>query len=92
MIDAYVNRIKQVAVLLNYGKPQTLELFKNTLLSRLYWVLFPFEDLRVAVDTAKRVVIKERIGQSGTTTPFMNVGDVHNSNRKTVLLNTQDLI
>ena len=39
-IDAYVNRLKQVAVLLKYGKPQILELFKNTLPSRLYWVLF----------------------------------------------------
>ena len=29
-IDAYVNRIKQVAVLLNYGEPQILELFKET--------------------------------------------------------------
>ena len=38
MIDAYVNGIKQVAVLLNYDEPQTLELFKNTLPSRLYWV------------------------------------------------------
>ena len=44
MIDAHVNRIKQVAVLLNYGKPQILELFKNTFPSRLYWVLFPIED------------------------------------------------
>ena len=41
MIDVYVNRIKQVAMLLNYGEPQILELFKNTLSSRLYWVLFP---------------------------------------------------
>ena len=49
MIDAYVNRIKQVAVLLNYGELQILELCKNTLPSRLYWVLFPIEDLRVAV-------------------------------------------
>ena len=79
MIDAYVNRIKQIAVLLNYGKAQILELFKNTLPSRLYWVLFPTEDLRGAVDAAKRVLTKEKIdrqlsGQSGTTTPFMMVG------------------
>ena len=60
MIDAYVNRIKQVAVLLNYGEPQILELFKNTLPTRLYWVLFPIEDLRVVVDAAKRVLMKER--------------------------------
>ena len=35
-IDAYVNRIKQVGMLLNYGEPQILELFKKTLPSRLY--------------------------------------------------------
>ena len=29
MTDAYVNRIKQVAVLLNSGEPQILELFKK---------------------------------------------------------------
>ena len=86
-----------MAVLLNYGEQQILELFKNTFPSRLYWVLIPIEDLRIAVDTAKRVLMKEKIdrqlsGQSGTTTPFMKVGDVHNSNRKTVSFNTQDLI
>ena len=39
-IDAYVNRIKLVAMLLNYDEPQILELFNNTLPSRLYWLLF----------------------------------------------------
>ena len=97
MIDVYVNRIKQVAVLLNYGEPQILKLFKNTFPSRLYWVLFPTEDLRVAVDAAKRVLTKKKIdrqlsGQSGTITPFMKVGDIHNSNRKTESFNAQDLI
>ena len=28
-IDSYISKIKQVAVLLNYGEPQILELFKN---------------------------------------------------------------
>ena len=60
-IDAYVNRIKQVAALLNYGEPQILELFKNTLLSQLYWVLFLINNLRGAVDAAKRVLMKEKI-------------------------------
>ena len=60
-------------------------------------VLFPIEDLRVAVDAANRVLMKEKIdrqlsGNSGTTTPFMKVGDVYNSNRKTVSFNTKDLI
>ena len=46
---------------------------------------------------AKIVLTKEKIdrqvaGQSGTTTPFMKVGDVHHSNRKTVSFSTRDLI
>ena len=35
-VDVYVNRIKQVAMLLNCGEPQILELFKNILPSKLY--------------------------------------------------------
>ena len=35
-IDAYVNRVKQLVVMLNYSEPQILELFKNTQPSRLY--------------------------------------------------------
>ena len=68
-----------------------LELFKNTLPSKLYWVLFPIEDLRVAVDTAKRMLTKEKIdkqlaGQTSST-PFMSVRD---SQSKRFLLNTAD--
>ena len=85
-IHAYVNRIKQVAALLNYGEPQILELFKNTLPSKLYWILFAINNLRDAVDAAKRVLTKEKIdrqisGQSGTTTPFKKVGYGHHSNK-----------
>ena len=40
-LDTYVTCIRQVEVLLVYGKPKILELFKNTLTNRLYWVLFP---------------------------------------------------
>ena len=35
-IDAYIQRIRQVDVMYNYGEPQILEVFKNTLLSHLY--------------------------------------------------------
>ena len=59
-IDSYINRVKQVVVLLNYGEPQILELFKNTLPSRLYHLLYQIDDLRTAVETAKRVLTKER--------------------------------
>ena len=51
--------------------------FKNTVPSRLYWILYPINELRVAVETAKRVLTKEKIdkermGQSSTS-PFMKV-------------------
>ena len=48
--------IRQVAALLGYGKPPVLAVFKNTLPARLYWVLYPIEDLRLAVETAKRIL------------------------------------
>ena len=60
ILDDYVTHIKQVAALLGYGKPQVLEIFKNTLPMRLYWVLFPIEDLRLAVETTKRIPTKEK--------------------------------
>ena len=55
-IDAYVTQIRQVATCLGYGEPQILEVFKNTLPTKLYWVLFPIEDLRQAVETAERIL------------------------------------
>ena len=73
-IDGYIYKVKQVAALLDYGEPQILELFKNTLPSRLYCMLYQINDLRVVVETAKRPMIKEqmdkRAGQS-ITSPFM---------------------
>ena len=60
-IDAYVNRIRQVAILLGYQEPQIMEVFKNTLPTKLYWVLFAIMDLRQAVETAKRILMKEKI-------------------------------
>ena len=60
-IDAYVNHIRQVVTLLGYQEPQILEVFKNTLHTKLYWVLFPIMDLRQVVETAKRILAKEKI-------------------------------
>ena len=64
--------IRQVVALLGYGNPHILEVFENTLPTRLYWVLLPIEDLRQAVETAKRILTKEKIdrkhvGQSSST-------------------------
>ena len=52
-IDSYVSSIKQVAALLNYEELQVLELFENTLPSRLYYI--------TAIETPKRVLTKEKI-------------------------------
>ena len=60
-IDTYVHCIRQVTTPLGYQEPQILEVFKNTLLTKLYWVLFPIMDLRQAVETAKRILTKEKI-------------------------------
>ena len=99
-IDSYISKVlskmKQVAVLLNYGEPQILELFKNTLPRKVYWILFPITNLRDAVDAAKRVLMKEKLdkqlsGQAGTTTPFMKVEDISHSGKK-VSFNVQDPI
>ena len=35
-----------MATLLGYEEPQILEVFKNILPTKLYWILFPIEDLR----------------------------------------------
>ena len=40
MLDAYVTCTRQVATSLDYDKPQVVEVFKNTLPTRLYWVPF----------------------------------------------------
>ena len=44
MIDGYIQKVKQVAALLDYGEPQILELFKNTLPSRLYYMLYQIDN------------------------------------------------
>ena len=90
-IDFYVIRIRQVATLLGYGEPQILEVFKNTLPTKLYWILFCIEDLRQAVDTAKRILTKEKLDKQLTgqtpTSPFMSVRD---GTDRRVSFNTRD--
>ena len=68
-------------------KIQILEVVKNTLPTKLYWVLFPIEDLRQAVEMAKRIITKEKIdrqlaGQLSST-PFMSIKDNYNDKRIT---------
>ena len=59
-IDSYVLRMSQVVAMLNYGEMQILENFKN--------------NLRDAIDLAKRVLTKEKLDRQLTgqsSTPFM---------------------
>ena len=76
-IDSYVTRKRQVATLLGYEEPQILEVFKNMLPIKLYWILFPIEDLRQAIETAKRILTKEKLDKQLTgqtsASPFMNM-------------------
>ena len=71
-IDSYVLRMSWVAAMLNYGEMQILENFKNTLPYRLYSTLINVNNLRDAIDLAKRVLTKEKLerqltGQSSTS-------------------------
>ena len=75
-VDSYVLRMSQVAAMLNYGEMQILENFKNTLPYRLYSTLINVNNLRDAIDLAKRVLTKEKLDRQLTgqsSTPFMKV-------------------
>ena len=89
--DAYVTWIRQVATLLGYGEPQILEVFKNKLPTKLYWILFSIEDLRQAVETVKRILALEKLDKQLTgqtsTSPFMSIRK--GTNRK-VSFDTRD--
>ena len=74
-----------MVALLDSGEPQILELFKKTLPSRLYYMLYHINDLRVAVETAKRLLTKEQMdkkaGQSSAS-PFMQVNQSKSKNKE----------
>ena len=59
--------------------------------TKVYWILFPIEDLRQAVDTAKRILTKEKLDKQLTgqtsTSPFISVRD---GTERRVLFNTRD--
>ena len=87
--------MKHVAALLNYGEPHILELFKNTLPSRLYYMVYNIDNLREAVETAKHMLTKEQIdgcksGQSATS-PLMKVNQ-QNPKKKGVTFNARETI
>ena len=93
MPDAHVTRIRQVARLIGCGDLQVLEVFKNTVPNRLYWVLFPIDNCREAVETAKRFLTKEKIDRQMTrqsSTPFMKLND--KKGKKAVSFDAKDVL
>ena len=95
MIDLYILKVKQVASLLYYGEPEILELFKNILPNKLYWILFPINNLMEVIDTAKRELNKEELdkqltGQASNISPFMTMKDDTQSGQR-MLMKPQDL-
>ena len=94
-IDSYIHKVKQVVALMNYTEPQILELFKITLPSRLYYMVYNINNLREAVETAKCMLTKEQIdgcksGQAASS-PFMRVSQ-QNSKKKGITFNAMEAI
>ena len=95
-IDSYIHKVKLVMALLNYGEPQILELFKNTLPSKLYYMVYHINNLREAVETAKCMLTKEQIdkqksGQSSAS-PFMKVNKQNSKRNKSVSFSAMETI
>ena len=99
-IDSYVLRMSQVAAMLNYGEMQILENFKNTLPYRLYSTLINVNNLRDAIDLAKRVLMKEKLDRQLTgqsSTPFMRMTNnenhaIPNNNKRGVTFDAMETL
>ena len=86
-VDSYVLRMSRVTAMLNYGEMQILENFKNTLPYRLYSTLINVNNLRDAIDLAKRVLTKEKLDRQLTgqySTPFMKASSNDSHLPKTI--------
>ena len=99
-IDSYVLRMSQAVAMLNYGEMQILENFKNTLPYRLYSTLINVNNLRDAIDLARRVLTKEKLDRQLTaqsSTPFMKASsnDSHspqNHHKKGVTFDAMEML
>ena len=92
--------MNQVAVMLNYGEMQILEHFKNTLPYQLYSTMINVNNLRDAIDLAKRVLTKEKLDRQLTgqsSTPFMRASSndnhsIQNSNKRGVTFDVMETL
>ena len=76
-VDSYVLRMSQVAAMLNYEEMQILENFKNTLPYQLYSTLINVNNLRDAIDLAKRVLTKEKFDRQLTGQSLYSIHEGH---------------
>ena len=92
--------MSQVAAMLNCGEMQILENSKNTLPYRLHSTLINVNNLRDAIDLAKRVLTKEKLdrqltGQSSTLFMRASSNDNHsipNSNKRGVTFDVMETL
>ena len=85
-LGTYVLRRSQVAAMLNYGEMHLLKNFKNTFPYQLYLTLINVNNLRDAIDLAKRVLAKEKLDRQLTgqsSTPFMRMTSNDNYSMQT---------
>ena len=99
-IDSCVLKMSQVAAMLNYGEMQILQNFKNTVLYQLYSTQINVNNLRDAINLAKRVLTKEKLdrqlaGQSSTPFMKMTINDNHSTkpnNKKGVTFDAMETL
>ena len=77
-IDSYVTRIRQVVALLGYEEPQVLEVFKNTLPTKLYWIFIsnrrPKTSCRNSkVENRPKEKLNKQLTGQISASPFMNI-------------------
>ena len=97
IIDAFVQRMRQVAALLNYGELQILKVYKNTLPSLFNWVLFPIKNLGQAVETVKRTLTKEMLdrqlaGHSTGSSPLLTIKEKNEQRHNRVVFNKSSAV
>ena len=71
MRDAYVHHMRQAATLLGYQEPQILEVFKNTLPTKLYW-FFSTNGPETSSRNGKKNFDKGKDRQRISRTDFLN--------------------
>ena len=70
-------------MLLGYGEPLILEVFKKTVPTKLCWVLFPIEDIKQAVDSKENKNKRKdrQVAGQSSSTPFMSMKDSYSNNK-----------